>query len=224
MRALLATLWQSDTAFPSGSFAFSNGLEGAAALGGPLDRPSLAALLATVLRFRWATADRPAILHAFRARDVARIGRIDRAFEAATLCEPLRSGSRRNGAALLLAHARLGTPGAAVYRAAIADADALGHLPVVQGWIWRQCGLDEASAVAASAYTVAAGLVNAAVRLGRIGAIDAQGALAENLDLIAGLAAADVAPGADPAFSSLTPWLDIAAARHARSALRLFSN
>ena len=28
MRALLAALWQSDAAFPSGGFAFSNGVEG----------------------------------------------------------------------------------------------------------------------------------------------------------------------------------------------------
>ena len=222
MQTLLAALWQSDSAFPSGGFAFSNGLEGAAALDPPLDRAKLAAALKATLRFRWATADRLAVLHAFHAGDIGQIGTIDRAFEAATIPEPSRTGSRRNGTALLITHARLGTAGAADYRAAIAAARALGHLPVVQGWLWRQCGLDAASAVAASAYTVAVGIVNAAVRLGSVGAIDAHGALADALSSL------DASPDFDRSlpirFASMTPWLDIAASRQPRSDLRLFAN
>ena len=224
MRTLLATLWQSDSAFPSGGFAFSNGLEGAAALDGPLDRAKLAAALTTTMRCRWATADRLALLHAFHAGDLARIGAIDRAFEAATVPEPLRAGSRRNGAALLLAHARIGTPGASDYRAAITAGGALGHLPVTQGWVWRRCGLDQASAVAASAYTVVAGLVNAAIRLGSVGAIEAHGVLGETLELVAKLANTVFDLDAPLSFSSFTPWLDIAATRHARAESRLFSS
>lgn len=222
MHALLATLWQSDSAFPSGGFAFSNGLEGAAALDPPLDRAKLAAILSATLRFRWTTADRPALLHAFHACDLARVGAIDRAFEAATVPEPFRTGSRRNGAALLISHARLGTAGAAEYRAAIAADRALGHLPVVQGWLWRRCGLDAASAVAASAYTVAAGLVNAAVRLGSVGAIEAQRALSDALGQVD--VGAEFDPNAALHFASMTPRLDIAAIRHSRSDLRLFSS
>jgi len=225
MIALLATLWQGDSAFPSGGFAFSNGLEGAAALDAPLDRGKLEVLLATTLRHRWATADRLAVIRAFRAADLVQIGVLDRALEAATLSEPLRTGSRRNGAAFLLSHGRLGTEGAVAFRSAIAAGAALGHLPVAQGWIWRRCGLDEASAVAASGYTVAAGLVNAAVRLGSVGAIDAQGALLASLRVIAECATDDLDDlSVPPTFSSMTPWLDVAAIRQARSNLRLFSN
>ncbi len=223
MRALLAALWQGDSAFPSGGFAFSNGLEGVAALGGPLDRAGLSAAMETALRFRWSTTDRVALLHAFAAEDVDRIAVVDRAVEAATLPEAFRSGGRRNGKAFLIAHDRLATPGAAELRMAVTSGRALGHLPVVQGWVWRRCGLDAPAAVAASAYTVAAGLANAAVRLGCLGAIDAQAALRNSLDLIADLAH----DGYDPSslrLSSTTPWLDIAATRHARSGLRLFSN
>lgn len=222
MQTLLAALWQSDSAFPSGGFAFSNGVEGAAALDPPLDRAKLAASLAATLRFRWATADRLAVLHAFHADDLEQIGAIDRAFEAATVPEPLRTGSRRNGTALLIAHARLGTGGAADYRAAIAAEQALGHLPVVPGWLWRRCGLDAASAVASSAYTVAAAMVNAAVRLGSVGAIDAHGPLADALGSV------DASPAFDRSapirFASMTPGLDIAASRQGRSDLHLFSS
>ncbi|MDX7950792.1 urease accessory UreF family protein [Lichenihabitans sp. Uapishka_5] len=224
MQALLATLWQSDSAFPSGGFAFSNGIEGAAALAGSLDKETLGTVLAFTLRHRWATADRHAMLHAFHADDIERLAIIDHTFETATLPEPLRVGSRRNGMAFLTAHARLDTPGAQDLRAAIAGGQCLGHLPVVQGWIWRRCGLDQNAAVAASAYTVTAAMVNAAVRLGLVGAIEAQRVLAGTFPLISDLAAMPFDLSADVAFPSATPWLDIAVTRHARSDLRLFSN
>lgn len=224
MQTLLATLWQSDTAFPSGGFAFSNGIEGAAALDGPLDGPRLDTILAFTLRHRWASADRRAVLHAFHADSIERLATIDQAYEAATLPEPLRAGSRRNGAAFLTAHARLKTQGAAELRAATMRGQCLGHLAVTQGWIWQHCGLDQDSAVAASAYTAVAAMVNAAVRLGTVGAIEAQGVLARTFPIITKLAAAPFDPSEDLAFPSTTPWLDIATMRQARSNLRLFSN
>ena len=223
MRALLAALWQGDSAFPSGGFAFSNGLEGIAALGAPLDRGGLSAAMETALRFRWATADRVALLHAFAAEDLDDVAIVDRAVEAAALTEAFRAGSRRNGKALLIAHGRLATPGAAELKAEVTAGRALGHLPVVQGWVWRRCGLDARAAVAASAYTVVAGLANAAVRLGCLGVIDAQRALGDSLDLVADLAHEAYDPSS-LRLSSTTPWLDVAATRHARSGLRLFSN
>lgn len=224
MTALLLALWQGDSAFPSGSFAFSNGLEGAVALGGPLDRRRLAQLVANTLRFRWASADRLALMRAYRTTEMPRIGALDRLFEAATTAAPLRSGSRRNGSAFLLAHSRLGTPGAADLRAAVASGQALGHLPVAQGWVWRHCEMDEPSAVATSAYTMATSMVQAAVRLGALGAIEAQGALRDSLPLIVALASAKPEVDEAPAFSTMTPWIDIAGARHSRAPLRLFSN
>ena len=67
---------------------------------------------------------------------------IDHAVEAATLAEPFRSGSKRNGNALLAAHVRLKTPGAVELRTRIEDGAALGHLPVVQGLVWRARGIE----------------------------------------------------------------------------------
>ncbi len=224
MRALLAALWQGDTAFPSGGVAFSNGVEGAAALAGRLDRAALAALLRATLRHRWASSERVAVLHAFHAADLARLAAIDAACEAATLAEPVRVGSRRNGRAFLTAHARLGTGGAGALRDAIATGACLGHLPVAQGWIWRRCGLDAEAAAAVSAFTSAAAMTNAAVRLGALGAIEAQGVLSDCLPLMAELAAAPFDPADPIRFASTTPWLDVAAVRHGRSDLRLFAN
>ena len=221
---LLAALWQSDTAFPNGAFAFSNGVEGGAALDPPLDPGKLDRLLASTLIHRWSRTDRIALLHAFGARDVARLVVIDQRLEVATPVEPLRIGSRRNGSAFLTAHGRLGTPGAAAFRAEIAAGRALGHLAVAQGWVWARCGLDRRSAAAASAYGSAAAMVNAAVRLGAVGAIAAQGVLSRALPLIARLVDAPFDPDADMVLSSMTPWLDLASIRQARAGTRLFSN
>jgi len=133
MSRLLLALQHADSAFPSGGFAFSSGIEGLAAVGAPLDRQGLTAAVIATIRHRWSSSDRVALVRAYQAGgDLARIGAIDLAVEAATLAEPLRTGSKRNGGALLAAHVRLATPGAAELRSAIDCGRALGHLPVVQ--------------------------------------------------------------------------------------------
>ncbi len=167
MLAALTALQQADTAFPSGSFAFSNGLEGLVAENPAFDEAALARTVAAALRFRWAGTDRVALILAHRAgRAIERLAAIDAAVEAASLSEPMRVGSRRNGASLLASHSRLGTPGAADLRAALRAGRMLGHLPTVQGALWPGLGLDERTAASVSGYLFASGLTSAAVRLG----------------------------------------------------------
>jgi urease accessory protein len=223
VRGFLAALQHADSAFPGGNFAFSNGIEGLAALGVALDRRGLAAAVAAAIRHRWAPADRVALVRAHRAGgDLASIAAIDAALEAAAIPEPLREGSKRNGAALLAAHVRLSTPGASELRSAIDKGCALGHLPVVQGFVWRALGLAEQDAVAVGGYAAAAGLVAAAVRLGQVGAIEAQNALASGLAVVAQESETPIE--ADAEITSFTPLVDIAAARQARAHLRLFAS
>jgi urease accessory protein len=223
MRALLAALQHADSAFPGGSFGFSNGIEGLAALGAHLDRAGLAAVVTAALRHRWAPADRVALAHTHRAgTDLRRIAEIDARLEAATLIEPLRVGSRRNGGALLAAHVRLHTPGAAELRHAIDQGTALGHLPVVQGFVWRAIGLGETDAIAMSAYGAAASLIAAAVRLGTIGAVEAQHVLGSVLGELAAIVTVPIDD--DAQIESFAPWIDAAAARHVRAHVRLFAS
>lgn len=223
MLSLLPALQQADAGFPSGGFAFSNGIEGLDAMGARLDGPALTGVMEAVLRHRWAPCDRIALAQAWRAGpDVARLAGIDRALEAATLPESLRRGSCRNGAALLAAHVRLGTPGAAALRAALDAEVLLGHLPTLQGALWRASGLDEDAATQVSGYTVASGLSSAAVRLGCLGALPAQAALRDVLPVIAELSRAPV-PGIDR-LGGVLPWLDIACARQQGASLRLFAS
>lgn len=223
MIELLQAMWQADGSFPNGSFAFSYGLEGFVVLRGKLDVPELSQLMSTIIRQRWATFDRVALLRAFRAKgDLALIGVVDREVEAATFGEALRSGSRRNGASFLNAHARLGSPIAAALRSDIRDGARLGHMAVMQGAVWQETGLDERLAQLVSGYAVASGLVTTAVRLGAVGALQGQALLRERLPEIARLAA-DETPETEQ-LSSFLPVLDIASARHAKADLRLFAN
>jgi urease accessory protein len=245
---LLHAIWQADSGFPSGSFAFSGGLEAFYALS-EADATALPALLHDMLALRWASSDRVALSRAHRAsgalnvrpasgalnvrpasgaldaqfasNSLDAIAATDAALEAAILVQPLREGSRRNGMALLAAHERLGTAGARPLRVACRDGQCLGHLAVMQGALFRAIGMDLPAAIAAAGYGAAASLVTAAVRLGRVGAIEGQRALSGVLPLLAHLASHPPPPDAVPeAFLLL---LDIAAARHARAGMRLFA-
>ena len=73
MLSLLQAIWQADGTFPSGAFAFSYGVEGVVALRPELDGAALAELTATVLRQRWETCDRVALVQAFRAAGAQRL-------------------------------------------------------------------------------------------------------------------------------------------------------
>jgi len=188
----------------------------------PLDRSGLRDVVAMVLQHRWVTSDRVAIALAHRAGDdFDKLAEIDQAVEAATLAEPLRNGSKRNGNALLAAHVRLGTEGATELRSQIEAGKARGHLPIVQGFVWRARGMSEANAILVSGYSTASGLIAATVRLGRIGAVEAQAVLAALLPAIADLSA-PVPPDAE--IESFMPWVDAAASRQARAHLRLFAS
>ncbi len=220
---LLTALQHGDSQFPSGGFAFSQGLEASAQLADRLGGFDFAGFVEAQIRHRWAGADRVALLRAYRlAGDTERLAGLDREVEASTFSDSLRAGSRRNGVALLTAHARIGTEGAAAYRAMVQRGDACGHLAVVQGLLWQALGLDEDSVVGMAGYQAVASLATAAVRLGLIGAIEAQAAMTAALGIVAEVSGEAVAEGQP--LRSFTPLAEIAVALHGSSGQRLFSN
>jgi urease accessory protein len=223
MLSILQAIWQADGAFPSGSFAFSWGVEGVIALRPELDQAALAELTATIIRQRWLTCDRVALVQAFRAAgDLDVIAEVDRNVEASTFGSIMRDGSHRNGGSFLASHARLGDAMALRLRGAVRSGVCLGHIAVMQGAVWQAMGLSELLAQLASAYGAASGVTAAAVRLGAIGALDGQKILRGCLPLIESLVTNPVPD--DAQLSSFIPFLEIAAARHARADLRLFAN
>lgn len=223
MIEVLRAMQQADSAFPSGGFAFSQGLEGWAAEFGRPDPEHLQRFILQQIRQRWATADRVALLRAHSCVSrVDALAEIDRAFDRTQVIEVLRNGSRRNGRALLAAHCRLGTEGAASIKEAADRGTMIAHLPIVQGALWRALGIGPEFAVVAAGYACAASLVTAAVRLNMVGAIRGQKLLAGMLHDIAAAAIEPVRP--DTLIASFAPFTEIAAMRGAGGHSRLFFN
>jgi urease accessory protein len=238
----LLTLQQADSFFPGGAVAWSWGLEtliaegrlsapGAENLsarrrqrGVQRDRSGpVSAFVEGQLRYRWARFDRAFLCAAWQAADdIPALMDLDATLEALTLAEELRQGSRRVGQSLLGVHAALGTVDAARYQQQVIAQHTPGHLPVVQGLIWRRLGMPLDHCQLAAAHGLCTGLVSAAVRLGVMGHIDAQRVLTHLQPLLLELLA-QAPPSVDDA-SGFTPMAEIAVMRHETQDLRLFAN
>jgi len=220
---LLQALQYADSFFPSGSIAFSWGLETLRADGEIASTNQIAQFLEGQLVHRWASFDVPVLVAAMRAGGkFDRLADLDQLVEAMTLAPELRDGSRRAGASLLKVHAGLGTPGAAEYRQSIAQRTRRGHLAVVQGMLWRASGLSEETSRAVSAHSLCTGIVGAALRLGMIGHLDAQKILLQVRPVLVELLQLPAGDSAD--LYVYTPHAEIAAMRHEAQDSRLFAN
>ncbi|RMV71942.1 Urease accessory protein UreF [Pseudomonas caricapapayae] len=238
--SLLLALQQADSFFPGGAVAWSWGLETLLAdghLGNDevvmmrrrqrtdryLRSAQVHGFVEGQLRHRWNSFDRLFLLAAWHASDnQPELMALDKQIEALTLAEELRQGSRRVGQALLGVHVALHTPGSATYQQLVVAGNAPGHLPVVQGLLWKGLGMHRDHCQLAAAHSLCTGLVSAAVRLGVIGHIDGQRVLTDIQPLITELLAQEP-PDTDDA-CSFTPMAEIAVMRHETQDLRLFAN
>ncbi len=219
----LGALQFADSFFPSGSIAFSWGLEALRADGEAAGVAQVAQFLEGQLLHRWSCFDAPLVVAAVRASGkLDRLVDLDDLAESMTLVTELREGSRRAGASLLKVHSELGTPGAADYRRRVAQQEARGHLPVMQGMLWQATGLSEEACRAMSAHTLCTGIVGAALRLGMIGHLDAQKIMMQVRPMLVellGLPSAEI-----EALCAFTPHAEIASMRHEIQDSRLFAN
>ena len=220
---LFTLLQHGDSLFPSGLTSFSWGLEQLFEERRVSDAPALRRLVESQLRLRWASFDR-AFLSASHAAagDLDLIARIDELCAVSIPARELREGSSRAGQALLAVHAKLGTAGAAAYRTRIVQGGAEGHLPVMQGMVWRAIGLSDVDAALLSAYGLVAGFAAGAIRLGLVGHVESQrmiGALAQAVEELA----LQPPPALEEA-ATFTPGSDIASMRHESAEHRLFAN
>lgn len=174
---LLLALQLGDSAYPSGAFGFSWGLEGAAA-DGHVDRASFTDWLAVEMLQRWARFDNPVLTGAWDRMGDALL-EWDCQADLLFWAEPVRRHSMEAGAAFLAAASRLEVNAARGLLVATDRDQAHGHLPVAQGAVYAELGLPLDHALATSAYAAAQGVVSAAIRLGLISAFDGQRALAD---------------------------------------------
>ncbi len=220
---LLASLQHADSFFPAGGTAFSWGVEtlvGDECIRTPED---LAASLAGLLEQRWNHFDRAFLVEAYRcAENPPALIALDHELEAMLLARESREGSRRAGTSLLLVHEKIGTPGAASYRALVNEARALGHLPVAQALVWKAVGMTQETVESVSAYALCVGMTGASLRLGVIGHLAGQKILTKLRPRIAKMLEAP-APNVAHA-QTFTPGAEIAMMRHEVQASRLFAN
>ena len=217
----LALLQYGDSAFPAGGFAFSWGVEGLAADGLLETAAELEDAVREQLIYRWNSFDRILLRRAFAARALDEIAVTDRLAETATPSAEMREGSRRAGRALLGISARLGHADSIRYRGMIEDDRRLGHLPVMQGLVYRDAGLSLAAAELLAGWTLIAALASAAVRLGVVGHIEAQHVMTHVRRALESMLARTPAP--DARLSSFTPLADIALSRNPTRGARMFA-
>ncbi|MEL6521797.1 MAG: urease accessory UreF family protein [Pseudomonadota bacterium] len=176
----LRLLQIADSAFPTGAFAFSNGLETLVEEGRVSDKASAKAFLLEQILPRWAAFDRVFLGQAHGlAGNMGALLVLDQRCHLQNTSPTLADASRRMGRAILSVHVRLGTVGAAEMRAALQDHAIGGCDPVVQGMIGAGLGLSADETAVGALHAMVAAYLSAAVRLGTLGAIEAQTLLSD---------------------------------------------
>jgi urease accessory protein len=236
-RATLAMLQLADTAFPSGAYTLSHGLETMIADSLLPDPSAIGRCLRAALVGRAGPGDLAAILIVHRAAsrgsagaaDTERIVAVDRRLAVSKLAEEDRVGSIRVGRRIAVEAARLLAPSAVVswLLEAIEAGQTPGTMPVAFGAAAVGFGIPARHAALTAASSFATAFLAAAVRLGQIGHGDLQRllrgghpAIVEAIDIAT--VAADAWDGG--AFRPFAPGLDIAIARHETAVGRLFAS
>jgi urease accessory protein len=225
--ALVALLQLTDANAPVGGYAQSHGLEGLVQLGGLSDGRALRDVLDSLLKHSLATADLVGVVHAHRAaaaEDIDCLLELGTLFTAQKVAREAREASLGLGKRLLsnatnLTNARL----LQAYRALVSLDRCEAHHCLVFGIVTQALDIAEEPATLGFGYTVLAGAVSAAIRLGLLGQNEAQLILKNEwgplVEAVARARSLDVAQ-----ISSFAPMLEIAMMRHERAYSRLFSS
>jgi urease accessory protein len=233
LRSLLSLLQLSDSAFPSGRYTLSYGLESLVQSGylpAPSQTSTLLGLLSDSIRFGAAPSDGIALVCAHRAAgsngdaDLERVTAADMRLSAVKLPREVRDASTRTGRAVLAA-ASASIEASAVHK--YADLVRAGRSPgnhaVAVGLLSACLGASRLQAVVGELYAFSSTWVAAAVRLGLVDHRGAQAVLHRVRPVIAA-SALEVAARDVNQISSCTPLLDVIAMRHEEAELRLFAS
>ena len=217
---LLRLLQISDSSFPSGGFAFSNGLETLANEGAVSGADDVESFIRNHLLPRWASFDRWYLVRGHEvASDLDALGALDWLYDSQNSVESLALASRRIGRATLTSHSRIGTASAGAYLAKLNDGLVPAHQPIVQALVAKALGLPQDIMELSAVYQVMSSALSAALRLGKVGSLQAQ-VIQTKLGSAIGELLAGPLPNLPHAFM---PLADIAAMRHGDHETRLFA-
>lgn len=166
-------LWQlADSAFPSGGFAHSSGLEAALQQGELRSPDELHDFIDSSL-CQFGQASVPFMTGAYSHPEV--LAELDRRCDCFTSNHVANRASRLQGQALLASAERIfAKPGLESLKRAGTEQLPNGHLAPVFGVVLRELGVEQADAVRLFLFWHLRGLVSAAVRLGLVGPLRAQ--------------------------------------------------
>jgi urease accessory protein len=227
---VLSVLQLSDSAFPSGRFTLSYGLE-TLVQSGRLTTPSDPAVLVSLLRdyllLSVAPSDGVGLACAHRgtsAADLDLVTAADQRLTAVKLSREARDTSTRTGRALLrTAAVAFDTAAFGEFARCVEDGRTPGNHAVVLGVLSAGLGVPRSESVTGELFAFCASWVAAAVRLAVIDHGTAQAVLHTVRPVIteAALRAAD---GDVRDIASSAPFLDVMAMRHEETELRLFAS
>lgn len=227
MKSLFRLIQFTDSAFPVGTFTFSNGLETAAHMGFVHDAATLKAYVSSVAR-QAAFSDGVVALLAFRAvnaGDYAGLCDADRHLVLFKMNDEARQMLLRMGKKLAELGVRLYGRDSLFGRwlEDIQGGLTPGSFPVAQGMAFALDGQDEKALYVSHQYGVINMVLSAALRCLRVSHYDTQKILfelAENVD-------ADYEQAKGMTFenmNSFVPEMDVFASLHEKGAMRLFMN
>lgn len=222
--AFLSSLQLADSAFPSGLYTLSYGLE-AFAQAGSLPPARLEGLLADYLRYGVGPADGAALACAHRAAetgDLELAAEADLRLTAVKLPREARESSRRTGRQLLATAGRVFGGGLLpAYAGRVRAGAAPGNHAVILGLAMALLHIPRERALAGELYAFASSAAGSAVRLAAVDHLVAQDVLHGLKPVIAEVALAHAESQVED-IAGCTPLIDIMCMRHERAELRLF--
>jgi urease accessory protein len=222
---LLALLQLSDSAFPSGAFAHSYGIEQLINQRILRGTTGLEAFVTSYLSNVVATSDARATHAAAAAPGLDTVLRLDHALYRTRAASELRNACVQTGRRLTAeAGIHVETPLLQDYASALHEDATLGCHPVAFGVVSAALDVPPADAAAALMLSAANAMLQAAMRLGRISHRDAQATLHRLRPRIDALVQQIEAFDSDTPLLAFQPLQEIASMRHERAEARLFAS